>query len=169
MEYFKTCHLICLQVKVNLFRIRKSWIFTDRVRSTREGNVFSLFTPREPGPAGGGVPEPGPARGVPEPGPARGYPDGGTQWGVPHLRYPIIPGWGGTPAGRYPDGGTPMFNPSQTWPGGYPGRGGVPHWVVLDKPRSVCLLRSCRRTFLFRFYSDKVLSFVFQETLDTTK
>ena len=75
-------------------------IVTDRVRSTREGNVFSLFTPREEGgtPArtrGGGVPQPGPMGG--------GYP----------TSYRITDG-------------------------------------VLDTPRSVCLLRSRRRTFLFR-------------------
>ena len=47
-------------------------IFTDRIRRMREGNVFSLFTPRrgvpEPGPAGGGHPD------------RRGYPNGGVPW-----------------------------------------------------------------------------------------
>ena len=86
----------------------------------REGNVFSLFTPRgvpEPGPAKGGTPTGGyPARGYPTLGippsdlagryPAREYPTSGT---------PIRPGWGvpwqgGTPVGRG-GGGTP---PSST-------------------------------------------------------
>ena len=73
--------------------------------------------------------------------PGRGYPGGtpprvppirpgrgGTPMGVPHLGYPppVTPGWGGTPTGR------------------------VPHRVVLDTPRSVCLLRSRRRTFLLQ-------------------
>ena len=83
---------------------------------------------------------------VPKPGPGGGgYPSqvqvGGTPTGVPHLGFPRQT-W-------YPTWGTP---PGQTWPGGAPtGGGGVPHQVVLDTPRSVCLLRSCRRTFLFLF------------------
>ena len=56
----------------------RSTLITDRARSTREGNVFSLFTPREGYPGqvrrGGRVPQPG-LMGVP-------------RQGVPHLGYP---------------------------------------------------------------------------------
>ena len=66
---------------------------------------------------------------------------------------------GGTPprvpppsdlAGGYPDGGVPDlgYPPVGPVPGGYPDGGGVPQRVVLDTPRSVCPLRSRRRTFL---------------------
>ena len=69
--------------------------------------------------------------------------------GVLHLRPQVPPphigpGLGGTPNRRYPTSGTPPW----TWPGG---RGNPPR-VVLDTPRSVCLLRSSRRTFLFSNY-----------------
>ena len=124
---------------------------------------FCLSTPR-----GRGVPWPGPARGVPQPGPGGvpkpgpGVPKAGPGGGGTQARsrwggYPSQVQVGGTPTGGphlgfphqtwYPTSGTP---PGQTWPGGAPtGGGGVPHQVVLDTPRSVCLLRSCRRTFLF--------------------
>ena len=99
--------------------------------------------------------------------------------GVPHLGYPPIrPGWGGIPPRLTPPsdltGGTPPWEPPsphwtlpggtlmggtppqvtpppphQAWLGGYPDGGGTPSRVVLDTPRSVCLLRSRRRTFLF--------------------
>ena len=81
-------------------------------------------------------------------------------WGVPHLGYPSVgSGWGrgypcqgeGTSALGVPHLGYP---PSQTWPGDTPAWGGTP-WV-LDTPRSVCLLRSLRRTFLYFNASTKV-------------
>ena len=138
------------------------WIITDRVRSTREGYVLTrvcpsicLSTP------GGGYPSQI-QMGVPL---LKGYPTlstpppfylvGGTPPQVPPPS--IRPGWGVPPppppsdlAGGYPrPGGNPPQvtppPPHQTWPeGGYPTSGGV-----LDTPRSVCLLRSRRRTFLF--------------------
>ena len=119
-------------------------IITDRVLRTREGNVFSLFTPAGvplPGPIGrGGTPARSrwkgyscqvQRRGVPQPGLTRGYPC-----------------WVGTP---------PRVPPCQTWLGGTP-MGGYPTSYritdgVLDTPRSVCLLRSRRRTFLFGHFS----------------
>ena len=62
--------------------------------------------------------------------PCGGYPD----WGVPHLGYhPVRPGCGGTPTGGHPTS--------------YRITDGV-----LDTPRSVCLLRSRRRTFLWRLF-----------------
>ena len=107
---------------------------------------------------GGRVPWPGPGGGISQPGPPRGVPPargGGT-----------LPGWGGTP---------PQVPPHQTWSvgtltrgvpclryppsdlaGGYPCQGGTPPRVtdgVLDTPRSVCLLHSRRRTFLFNSFS----------------
>ena len=102
----------------------------------------------------GGLPRPGPGRYPSQVQPGGGdtpprvppppsdlagrYPDPG---GVPHLRYPPSQTWlGGTPPQVPP--------PGQTWLGGYPDRGGTPPRVVLDTQRSVCLLRSRRRTFL---------------------
>ena len=129
----------------------------------------------KPGP-GGGVPQPGryPDRGyptsgtphqtwwgVPQPGPGGGYPSqvqvegtpARSRWGVPWWGYQR---WGttgqgtplsdlarGYPDREYPTSGIPLSDLAR----GYPDRG-VPHRVVLDTPRSVCLLRSCRRTFL---------------------
>ena len=91
------------------------------------------------------------ARGVPH----LGYPHqtwpGGPCLGVPHLRYPstpIRPGQWGTLPG-VPHLGYPPIRPGQWYPAG-----GTPPRVtdrVLDTPRSVCLLRSRRRTFLFIF------------------
>ena len=58
-------------------------------------------------------------------------------------------------AGGYPDGGTlPQVPPCHTWLGGTPTGGGYPTSYritdgVLDTPRSECLLRWRRRTFLF--------------------
>ena len=177
-----------------------SIVVTDRVRSTREGKVFSLSTPGGGGGCtrarssgggggylsqvqlGGGYPDVG--GGVPhlEYPPCQTWlgvtPAGGTspwvphvrhgqgvpQQGVPHLGHPPIrPGWGVPQQG----GTSPWVPPCQTWPGGtpvggtpprvpllrpgqggYPNGEGVPHRVVLDTPRLVCLLRSRRRTFL---------------------
>ena len=121
---------------ISEFKITKE-LFTDRIRRMREGNVFSLSTPR-----GGtwamssqGGTEPGPVTGVPW----WGYPNGGVPWwGVPWWEG-TVPRQGGysTPT----EGGTPT--------------GGVPRlW------RSVCLLRSCRRTFnegfLFVRFQDSI-------------
>ena len=147
-------------------------IFTDRIRRMREGNDFSLSTPvggggevPRPGPAGGGTP----ARGVPLPGgiphlgypplvgPGRGYPLPGI---VPHLRYtpppPIGPHRGVLPGRGVPHLGYPPPPPLSDLAsrGGTPcGGGGVTPLRetdgVLDTARSVCLLRSRRRTFLY--------------------
>ena len=74
--------------------------------------------------------------------PWQGYPDGGYPIsGNPHWTWLGVPQQGGTQGGvppsdlarGYPTLGTP---PGQTWLGGTPSR------VVLDTPRSVCLLRS---------------------------
>ena len=124
-------------------------IFTDRIRSTREGNVFSLFTPGGgyPGQVWGGEYPSQVQRGVPllDGYPILGtplskwlgYPDGGTPPWVP----PVGPGQGVPQLGEYPTSGT---TPHQTWPGGTlmggtppqvppppvrPGQGGVPHLV----------------------------------------
>ena len=71
-----------------------------------------------------------------------GYPCWGVPLlGVPHLGYPHQTWLGGTPVRGYP---TPSNPPQLDLAGGYPTSGGV-----LDTPRSVCLLRSRRRIFLF--------------------
>ena len=100
---------------------------------TRVCPSICLSTPRGGYPGqvqlGGGGPQPGPGGGYLSQVQAGGFPTSST----PHRTWPggggthIRPGWGG-----YPNKG-----------------GGVPHRVVLDTPRSVCLLRSRRRTFLF--------------------
>ena len=122
--------------------------------------------------------------------PHLGYPCQ-TWVGVPHLGYPhqlwlgipllggtppwvppIGPGQGGTPAGGTPTSGTPH----QTWPGQVPQRGGTfPQVIdgVLNTPRSVCLLRLRRRTFLFKIIADLVgslqfVSYSIQDLLDST-
>ena len=90
---------------------------------------------------GQGVPQWGiPQRGVPH----LGYPPSDLARGVPHLRYPPSDLARGYPNGGYLTSGTAPSDLA----GGYPD-GGVPHRVVPDTPRSVCLLRSHRRTFLF--------------------
>ena len=99
----------------------------------------------------------------------RGVPKlGGTLTGVPQWGYPTsgtpptrpggVPRWG-YPNRGYPALGTPLSDLD----GGYPNRGGTPLQLtdgVLDKRRSVCLLRSRRRTFLFitKFYMEFQLS-----------
>ena len=117
-------------------------LITDRVRSTREGNIFSLFVcshqggyPVQPGGGTlsslGGVPCPAGGGTLAWPG---GYPDQLGGYPVQLGGYPVQPG-------GYPvqlGGGT------LAWPGGYPVR-----QSVHPTPRSVCLLRSCRRTFLY--------------------
>ena len=135
-------------------------IFTDRVRSTRREVIVSLCLSVH---TCGGVPRPGSSQ-----------PGGDTRWGG-------TPCWGGTPPQVPPmsdlAGGTPpRVLPHQTWPGGTPqpkgyptlgtppigpGRGvpllgeeGTPLQEtdgVLDTLRSVCLLRSRRRTFFLLF------------------
>ena len=55
-----------------------------------------------------------------------------SSWGVPHL-------------------GTPPPWSDLAW-GGTPTRWGTPSRVVLDAPRSVCLVRSRRRTFLLELF-----------------
>ena len=149
----------------------------------REGNVFSLLTPMGGGstPArsrwGGGTP----ARSSSGTSPIR--PGWGVPcWGVPCLGYPLS-----DLAGGYPTLGTPpppvrpgwgvphLGYHHETWPGGYPTSGTPTHqtWLgggvtplrvtdgVLDALRSVCLLRSRRRTFLFQnIFGNKFLSFV---------
>ena len=71
------------------------------------------------------------------------------QGGVPHLRYPPIrPGRGiSLLEGTLPGGTPPQVPPCQAWPGG----GNPPQETdgVFYTPQSVCLLRSCRRTFLY--------------------
>ena len=107
---------------IMLLRVNYIGIFTARVRSTREGNIYTWECLSVHHFGGWG-----------------GIPSQVWWWGVPHLRsggggYPIpglargVPyprsGWGG---GTIPGlvGGTP----SQVWPGWYPipGRGEVPH------------------------------------------
>ena len=72
-------------------------IITDRVCSTREGNVFSLFTP---GGGGGGYP------GQVQTGGGGGYPTSGTPPSDLAGRYPTL---GVSPqsdlVGEYPNGG----------------------------------------------------------------
>ena len=107
----------------------------------------------------GGVPQPGPSRYPPcwtWPGGTlpqvtphwtwpRGYPEEGyPEGGIPPQVHPVRPGQEDTPMG-VPNGG---YSPSGTPPSDLVGRGS-PHRVVLDTPRSICLLRSRRRTFLF--------------------
>ena len=109
-------------------------IITDRVRSTREGNVLTRVCPSICLSTPGGYPSQvqaggTPARsdqGVPLPG---GYPTSGTPLSDlvgrgTHLRYPPIrpgrgrgyPCWGGTP---------PWVPHCQTWLGGTPAQGGT--------------------------------------------
>ena len=143
-------HLLLLGMEFNTFHVHRTkvsdketnvrycvlflfvlfFVFTDRVRSTREGNVFSLSTPRgrwgtrarsSPGgypsqvQPGGGLPKPGPAGGVPW--------SGGLPNGYPTLvTPPVRPGWG---TGGYPTLGTP----GQPWPGGVRRWGGTPPQV----------------------------------------
>ena len=84
---------------------------TDRVRSTREGNVFSLSTPRGEGypsqvQPGGYLSQVQP--GVPEPGPAGGW--GGEGWGRGGGGGVGEEGWGRGVGGGgqgYPMGGVP--------------------------------------------------------------
>ena len=123
------------QLKLNLGLRKYMSFITDRVRSTTGRLCFDTCLSVDqfvcphlggyPGQvqAGGGYPSQIQLGGYP----TLGIPPVSPGWGVPHLGYPLIrPGQEGTPMG-----------------------GGIPPWLVLDMPRSVCLLRSRRRTFLF--------------------
>ena len=109
---------------------------------------------------GGGVPWPGPARGVPWPGPTGEVPRPGPARWVPQ------PG----PAGPGQDEGVPQ--PMGGTQGTPPPPAEVAPWNrtahgVLDTPRSVCHLRSRRRTFLSNlsfYYAIKILYCPFVKT-----
>ena len=106
------------------------------------GGYHTLSTPPSDL-AGGGTPMGGIPPWVSPFGPGWGYPNGrGTLRGVPHLEYPPSDLAGGVPR----QGGTPPRVPPFIGPGW---EGGYPTSVVLDTPRSVCFLRSRRKTFLF--------------------
>ena len=89
------------------------------------------------------------------------YPSqGGAQGHLPRVHPPSQVRMGGPQPGGAPTWGTPQSGQD----GGYPSQG-APAWVlpqyrtshgVLDKRRSVCLLRSRRRTVLF------IYSFLFK-------
>ena len=108
-------------------------IITDRVRSTREGYVLTRVCPsinlsvHRQVQLGGGLPLLG-----------GGYPC----WGVPLLGYPLS-----DLAMGYPNRGVPHLRNPLIGHGRGSTRWGVPPRVVLDTLRSVCLLRSRRRTF----------------------
>ena len=121
----------------------------------------------------GGTSARGACLGYPQPGqeggsPARGSPPGvppmaRSGWGYPSQGAPAQgtpparSGWGG----QYPSQGAPTRGtPPARSGGGYPSQGGTclgspPQYRtahgILDKRRSVCLLRSRRRTVLFYF------------------
>ena len=144
----------------------------------REGYVLTRVCLSVHG-GGGGVPrgQVKPGWGVPPFSIGGGYPsqvrwDGGTpaRSNGGEVPWPGLTGGtparsdGGTPAKGYPPAGM-GYPPGQVRTGGYPPlaggtpcqtpQQGVPPWYrtidgVLDMPRSVCLLRSGRRTFLFK-------------------
>ena len=158
-------------------------MFTDRVRSTREGYVLTRICPSvclstggypgqvqmggTPARSDGGVPQPGPTGtwgGVPPAG--MGYPKPGltggilarSDRGVPEVGYPLAgmgypkPGLrvdtqGGVPPSK--DGVPPPLGPTVPPRITPPPRDRTVDGV-LDTPRSVCLLRSRRRTLLFQ-------------------
>ena len=148
------------------------YIFTDRVRSTTEGNVFTRVCPSiHPSVCpqggggvphlagdypsqvhlGGGVPRPGPdGGGDPQSGPDRGYP-GRSSRGVPLVGVPPHQFQMGVPQ-RGVNWGYPQTGIGYSLAGVPPTRG-TPRYRttdgVLNTPRSVCLLRSRRRTFLY--------------------
>ena len=119
-------------------RHNNNLVFTDRVRSTRGGNIFSLSVCPHPGgvvprPAdggGGGVPCPADGGGVPHPADGGGTPSS-WWWGVPQpggTSARGVPQLGGTLAGGVPQsgwypgrGGTPVR--MVPWQGGYPSQG----------------------------------------------
>ena len=131
-------------------------IFTDRVRSTRGGNIFSLSVSSHLGRGGGGYPIPGPGGGeYPIPGlgggtptqvQAGGYPIPGPGGGVPHPRSRGHPPGRGTPQQGAPPGVHPPCR-GPAW-GTPPGRGGLPGVPPPPPPQqeqhSVYLLRGGR-------------------------
>ena len=120
----------------------------------REANVFSLFTLR------GGYPY-------------GGYPDGRVPWVPTNQTWmggTLMGGTPGNPLGVKLEGGTPGTPPPPIRPGwgGYPDQGGTPLRLTdggLDKRRSVCLLRSRRRTFLFIHLLGHLLPFTTNKIL----
>ena len=132
------------------------WFITDRVRSTRREVIVSLCLSVHTCGGGGGVTLARSIRG------GGGTSAGGAPaWGTPAREVPAqgTP-WPGQDTGGYPSQGAPTRG---TPPGqvrmGVPQLGGHPSRVpppppprdrtahgVLDTPRSVCLLRSRRRT-----------------------
>ena len=137
-------------------------IFTDRVPSTRGKVIVSLCLSVHTCGGGWGVPQPGPGggRGVPHLGyPPSNLAQGSTLMGggyhtsgTPHQTWPLGYPTSGTPPVR-PGGGVPQQGKGYPTSGTplpiRPGQGGLSHRVVLDTPRSVCLLRSRKRTFLY--------------------
>ena len=132
-------------------------------RSSRGGGTPSQVQPGGypiPGPARGGTPSQVQLGGVPHPRSSwRGTPsrwEGGSpsRWGA----CPGTPPAGGHPPGVPLPAGVPPhrgYPPSWGTPHrGYPPTGGTPlPPPVLVTPRSVCLLRSRRRTFLFELFT----------------
>ena len=104
-------------------------IFTVRIRRMGEGNVFSLST------SGGGVTQLTQLGGG-----QSAYSAGGGQ---------PARGWGGQAVGgvSQPGGGSASRGVSRR--GGSASRGGQSAGGGVTTRRTVCLLRSCRRTFLF--------------------
>ena len=121
-----------------------SLIITDRIRRMTEGNIFSLFTS-----AGGGGVYSHPANRV-----TPSFPRGvchPSQLGLPPsfltgASHPSCWRGGGTPSGQW----------GRDWDFGYPPRttlsgDRVGEWALATR-RTVCLLHSRRRTFLFFLY-----------------
>ena len=131
----------------------------------REGYVLTRVCPSVC-PHPGGYPSQVKVGGYPsqvQPGgtPTGGYPP--SDLAPLHLGYPSCWTWlGGTPIQGYPTLGPPIrpvqgvpqwgctLRPQVPPPVGPDRGGGYLTLVVLDTPRSVCLLRSRRRTFLFK-------------------
>ena len=92
-----------------------------------------------------------------------GTPTGGGGGGLYLTSGTLPPSWtwpGGGGWGVYhTSGNPPPPRLGRTWPGG--GGGGTLPWVVLDTPRSVCLLRSRRRTFLLHLKITATTFFTF--------
>ena len=105
----------------------------------------------------GGTPARGyPSQGVSQPGevPQPGNPQARSGQGDTPARYrPPRPGQdGGVPSQGVPQLGTPGRVP----PSGVPSPQDKTAHGVLDTPWSVCILRSCRRTFLLTGYSPRI-------------
>ena len=108
-----------------------------------------------PGPAGEGVPWPGGYPGW------RGTLAGGVPWLGGTLAGGGYPGWGVPWPGRVPCPGGGYPGQGGTLPGGYPLR---TTYGVLATWRAVCLLHSCRRTFLF-FYCFGIKKFTKRDNI----